>query len=169
MDLPRTEQGNKHVLMFQDFLTKWPLIFLMPDQKIERIVHSDITAVKVYYPKEGTIQIHMNRVVKCPLRFPPGYCWYGNKRRGPGRPHKWIDKLVKKSTTPEVSDDSDDEQLSDADEENSDANPQIESEPKDKSNELESSPTIQTPPPTRTRTRTVKPPDRLMEIRSGLS
>ena len=40
-------------------------------------------------------------------------------------------KLVKKSTTPEeVSDDSDDKQLSDADEENSDANYDLESEPK---------------------------------------
>ena len=134
--------------------------------------YSDVTAVKVHYPKEGTIQVHMNRVVKCPSGFPPGYFWYGNKRRGPGRPPKWIDKLVKKSTTSEeVSDDSDDEQLSEADEENSDANPQVESEPEDESNELESSHTIPTPPPTRTRTRTrtVKPPDRLMEIRSGSS
>ena len=38
MDLPKTERGNKHVLVFQDFLTKWPLVFPMPDQKMERIV-----------------------------------------------------------------------------------------------------------------------------------
>lgn len=38
MDLPRTEQGNKHVIVFQDFLTKWPVVFLMPDQKTHRIV-----------------------------------------------------------------------------------------------------------------------------------
>ena len=24
MDLPRTERGNKHMVAFQDFLTKWP-------------------------------------------------------------------------------------------------------------------------------------------------
>ena len=38
MDLPRTEKGNKHVLVFQDFLTKWPFVFPMPDQKTHRIV-----------------------------------------------------------------------------------------------------------------------------------
>ena len=54
------------------------------------------------------------------LRISTWLLLYGNKRRGPGRPLKWVDKLVKKSTTPEdVSDDSDDEQLPDADDENS--------------------------------------------------
>ena len=38
MDLPITEQGNKHVLVFQDFLSKWPMVFPMPDQKTIRIV-----------------------------------------------------------------------------------------------------------------------------------
>ena len=37
MDLPRTERGNKHVLVFQDFLSKWPMVFPIPDQKTERI------------------------------------------------------------------------------------------------------------------------------------
>ena len=38
MDLPRTERGNKHVIVFQDFLTKWPIVFPMPEQKTLRIV-----------------------------------------------------------------------------------------------------------------------------------
>ncbi len=38
MDLPITEQGNKHVLVFQDFLSKWPMVFPIPDQKTIRIV-----------------------------------------------------------------------------------------------------------------------------------
>ena len=38
MDLPCTERGNKHVLVIQDFLTKWPWVFPMPDQKTSRIV-----------------------------------------------------------------------------------------------------------------------------------
>ena len=25
MDLPKTKRGNQHVIVFQDFLTKWPL------------------------------------------------------------------------------------------------------------------------------------------------
>ncbi len=37
MDLPKTQQGNKHVLVFQDFFTKWPLVYPMPDQKASRI------------------------------------------------------------------------------------------------------------------------------------
>ena len=38
MDLPCTEQGNKHVVVFQDMFTKWPMVFAVPDQKTERIV-----------------------------------------------------------------------------------------------------------------------------------
>ena len=38
MDLPKTEHGNKHVLVFQDLLSKWPMVFPIPDQKAERTV-----------------------------------------------------------------------------------------------------------------------------------
>ena len=38
MDLPTTERGNRQVIVFQDFLTKWPLIFPVPDQKSLRLV-----------------------------------------------------------------------------------------------------------------------------------
>ena len=37
MELPRTDSGNQYVLVFQDFLTKWPFAFPMPDQKSSRI------------------------------------------------------------------------------------------------------------------------------------
>ena len=37
MELPTTDQGNRYVLVFQDFLTKWPMVFAMPDQKSVRI------------------------------------------------------------------------------------------------------------------------------------
>ena len=37
MDLPATEQGNKHVVVFQDYFTKWPMVFPVPDQKTLRI------------------------------------------------------------------------------------------------------------------------------------
>ena len=33
MDLPTTQQGNKHVVIFQDFFSKWPLVFPVADQK----------------------------------------------------------------------------------------------------------------------------------------
>ena len=37
MELPKTEAGNKYVLVFPDYLTKWPMVYPMPDQKSERI------------------------------------------------------------------------------------------------------------------------------------
>ena len=37
MDFPLTEQGNRHVVVFQDFFTKWPAVFAVPDQKPVRI------------------------------------------------------------------------------------------------------------------------------------
>ena len=37
MNLPVTEQGNKHVIVFQDYFSKWPMVFAVPDQKTSRI------------------------------------------------------------------------------------------------------------------------------------
>ena len=48
----------------------------------------------MYFPDDGSIQIHQSRVTRCPLKFPAGYYWYGNKRKGPGRPPKWVDDLL---------------------------------------------------------------------------
>ena len=38
MDLPWTEDGNKHVVVFQDYFTKWPMVYPVPDQKTTRLV-----------------------------------------------------------------------------------------------------------------------------------
>ena len=38
MDLPKTQSGNKHVVVFQYYLTKWPMVFPVPDQKAQQIV-----------------------------------------------------------------------------------------------------------------------------------
>ena len=37
MELLKTEQGNRYVIVFQDFMTKWPLVFPTPDQKAIRL------------------------------------------------------------------------------------------------------------------------------------
>ena len=37
MDLPCTDRGNKHAVVFQDMFTKWPVVFPVPDQKAERV------------------------------------------------------------------------------------------------------------------------------------
>ena len=36
-ELPKTDQGNHYVIVFQDFMTKWPLVFPAPDQKAIRL------------------------------------------------------------------------------------------------------------------------------------
>ena len=62
--------------------------------RIQECRGPDVTASKVYFPEEAVIQVHQTRVCPCPTQFPPGYYWYGGKRRGPGRPPKWVDKLL---------------------------------------------------------------------------
>ena len=37
MELPKTTAGNKYVIVLQDFLTKWPMVYAAPDQKAQRI------------------------------------------------------------------------------------------------------------------------------------
>ena len=41
MDLPKTDRGNQHVVVFQDFQSKWPFVFPVPNQK-------SITLVKLF-------------------------------------------------------------------------------------------------------------------------
>ena len=38
MALPNTSKGNQYVLVFQDFLSKWPMVYALPDQRAHRIV-----------------------------------------------------------------------------------------------------------------------------------
>ena len=38
MDLPKTNAGNKHAVVFQDFLSKHQLVFPVPEQKTNRVV-----------------------------------------------------------------------------------------------------------------------------------
>ena len=45
MELPQTDRGNKYVLVFQDFLTKWPFAFPIPDQKSSRIAELLVSEV----------------------------------------------------------------------------------------------------------------------------
>ena len=37
MKLPKTAKGNKYVIVLQDFLTNWPMVFPAPNQKANRI------------------------------------------------------------------------------------------------------------------------------------
>ena len=37
MDLPLTKRGNRHVLVFQNHFSEWPMVYAIPDQKAQRI------------------------------------------------------------------------------------------------------------------------------------
>jgi hypothetical protein len=55
---------------------------------------TNVTAVKVYFPREDPIQVHQLRVKPCPPGFTAGFYWYGAKRRGPGRPPRWVQDVL---------------------------------------------------------------------------
>ena len=57
---------------------------------------TNVTAVKVYFPRENPIQVHQMRVKPCPDGFPSGY--YG-KRQGPGRPPRWVQTILSGDAT----------------------------------------------------------------------
>ena len=51
----------------------------------------DVSISKVYYPQKGGI---LSFVKPCPPNFPAGFFWYWGKRRGPGRPPKWVEQFL---------------------------------------------------------------------------
>ena len=75
-----------------------------PNRKLSRPWHGpyriisvndpDLSMVKVYFLQDQSIQVHQSRVKVCPPNFPSGFYWYGGKRRGPGRPPKWVSKVL---------------------------------------------------------------------------
>lgn len=53
----------------------------------------DVTVIKVYFPEEGAIQVHQNRVCVCPPEMPTGFYWYGGNRKSQGRVPKWLQRM----------------------------------------------------------------------------
>ena len=60
MELPRTEKGNKYAVVFQDFFSKWPMVFPVFDQKaihLARLLVDEIVprleCQKHFCPTEG--------------------------------------------------------------------------------------------------------------------
>ena len=62
--------------------------------------HQNATAVKVYFPQEDALQVHLSRVRPAPSDFPAGYYWYEGSRRGPGKPPEWINSLAEEAEEP---------------------------------------------------------------------
>ena len=53
-----------------------------------------MTAVKVYSPQDRQIQVHKTCVTPCPPELPAGFYWYSYQQSGPGRPQKWVERLL---------------------------------------------------------------------------
>ncbi len=49
MNLPKTASGYKHVLVFQDYLTKWPIVYPFVDQKALRIAEILVNEIVPFY------------------------------------------------------------------------------------------------------------------------
>lgn len=60
----------------------------------------DLTVVKVYFPQDGSIQVHQQRVQPCPPELASGFYWYGSRRSGPGRPPRWTRNLDSREKSP---------------------------------------------------------------------
>ena len=71
--------------------------------RVTSIQDPDVCLVKVYFPQDQEIRVHQSRVKACPVNFPSGFYWYGGKRRGPGRPPKWVISLLDEHMTGDAS------------------------------------------------------------------
>ena len=61
--------------------------------RITSIEQPDVTAIKVYFPQEEAIRVHMSRVRKAPREFPAGFYWYGGQRMNHGKYPSWLDDI----------------------------------------------------------------------------
>ena len=81
----------------------WVMVH-MPQRKLSRPWHGpfrissvsdpDVLLTKVYFPQDRDIHVHQSRVKVCPPQFPAGFFWYGGRRRGPGRPPRWVSEML---------------------------------------------------------------------------
>ena len=140
--------------------------------RINDLDDTGVTAAKVYFPQDGTIRVHQSRVTSCPEAFPAGYFWYGNRRRRPGRPPRWLEALqsgVERSgdtPTADTGTASDQSDKPEREQEETQAKPGPEqSEPLlPVAAQCNEPPQVRDTPTStrRTRTRKIAPPDRLM-------
>ena len=49
MDLPMTADGNKHMVVFQDYFTKWPMVYPVPEQKMTSLVELQTKEVVPFF------------------------------------------------------------------------------------------------------------------------
>ena len=61
--------------------------------RVTTIREPDIITRKVYFPGEDPINVHQLRVTRCPIDFPAGYHWYGQKQHSSDRITRWLEDL----------------------------------------------------------------------------
>ena len=52
----------------------------------------------MYFPRDGLVNVHQLRVMKCPVQFPAGYYWYDQKQHSPERIPGWLENLLNGAT-----------------------------------------------------------------------
>ena len=103
------QQYDKHCHPAQYKVGDWIMVRFPQDEsgksrKLSRPWHGpyrvqscdspDVVASKVYFPEEGTIQVHQTRTTPCYPGFPNGFYWYGKKQTSQGHYPQWIDSIV---------------------------------------------------------------------------
>ena len=63
--------------------------------RIVAIRDPDVTTTKVYFPQEGQIQVHQQRITHCPPALVTDHYWYGPKKHSEGKVPQWIENLMK--------------------------------------------------------------------------
>ena len=143
--------------------------------RVVSVSSPNVVAIKVYFPDETRIQVHMSRVYACPTEFPGGFYWYGGHRAGPGRPPKWVNNILMSAdcvpleesgkTAPEIVPEVAEPQMPSSVDLNRKEDPQAvtpcKSTPISRQTSEDSNPTVVIP--RKTRTRTITPPQRLMQ------
>ena len=49
------------------------------------------------------MNVHQLRVTPCPVEFPAGYYWYGQRQHSPGKTPQWLEKLSEDGSELELS------------------------------------------------------------------
>ena len=69
-----TEQGNKHVDIFQDYFTKWPMVFAVPDRIVKLLTKEVILFCGI-----GSVDFFFSRARWTALAYHPQHkkstCW----------------------------------------------------------------------------------------------
>ena len=94
MELPKTSRGNNYVVVFQDFLSKYPLAFPVPDQKTKRLVR---LLVEQVVPLFGVPEALSDRGTNLLSHLMTGVCQLlGIKKLNTTSYHPQCDRLVER-------------------------------------------------------------------------